>query len=191
MSTADKSAAPGASPVPHAPPPPSREASAAELRKKIELLTEFIQSSITDVGNKRKLNRKHATWIKMLILCMSGAATIFLGLNLGSHTESALKNAAFVLSSLVTIFNALEPFFNYRGLWVEHERANAGFYQVKDRMAYYTAGRSDADLEAKEIDKFYDQYEHVWATLNQAWTQRRQQYDDAGKGGKAAKASAK
>jgi len=150
---------------------------ASEARRKVDLLQSFIRSSIDDVGRKRRLNQNKATTVKMLILCMSGGATILLGLNLGPVAEQPFKNVAFALSSLVTVFNALEPFFNYRALWVEHERANAGFFQLKDRLEYYITGRTDAELDLKEIEKFYDEYEHVWATLNQAWNQQRLQYD--------------
>lgn len=150
---------------------------AEEARHKVELLQRFIKSSIDDVGRKRKLNQRRATIVKVLILSLSGGATILLGLNLGPAAELPLKNVAFALSSLVTLLNALEPFYNYRALWVEHERANAAFFQVKDRLTYYVSGRSDDELEAAELRKFYDEYERVWSSLSQAWTQLRQQYD--------------
>jgi hypothetical protein len=161
--------------------PPDASAAATEVRRKVELLRGFIAASIKDVGNKRKRNQHKATAVKVAILFMSGGATILLGLNLGSFAETPLKNTAFVLSSLVTVFNALEPFFNYRALWVEHERANAGFFQVKDRLEFYVAGRGDADLDVKEIDGFYADYERVWSTLNQAWNRERLQSQPDGK----------
>jgi hypothetical protein len=154
---------------------------AAEGRRKVELLQSFIKSSIGDVGRKRKLNQQRATIVKVLILCMTGGATLLLGLNLGPAAELPLKNVAFALTSLVTVFNALEPFFNYRALWVEHERANAAFFQVKDRLDFYVTGRSDRELDLNEVRKFYDEYERVWAALSQAWTQQRLQYENTGK----------
>ena len=93
-----------------------------------------------------------------------------------------IKNIAFVFSSLVTVFNALEPFFNYRSLWIEHEKANAAFFQVKDRLEFYITGRTDDELSLKEIDKFYEEYEEVWSSLNQAWSKQRLLYDLDGKG---------
>jgi hypothetical protein len=144
-----------------------------EVRSKIALLQEYVDKSIKDIGNKRKINQRRATVVKMLILCMSGGATILLGLNLGPSAEVSLKNVAFALSSLVTVFNALEPFFNYRALWLAHERANADFFQVKDRLNFYVTGRTDAELDSKQIDSYYAEYESVWTTLNQAWSQQR------------------
>jgi len=148
-------------------------AAVGETRHKVDLLQRFIKSSIDDVGRKRKVNQGRATIVKVLILCMSGGATVLLGLNLGPSTEVPLKNVAFALSSLVTVLNALEPFFNYRALWVEHERANAAFFQVKDRLEFYVTGRADSDLEMSQIDRFYGEYESAWSTLNQAWSQQR------------------
>lgn len=153
-----------------------------EARRKVELIQNFIKSSIDDVGAKRKRNQRKATVVKVSILCLSGGATLMLGLNLGPSAEVSLKNIAFVLSSLVTVFNALEPFFNYRSLWVEHEKANAAFFQVKDRLEFYVTGRSDNELSLKEIDKFYEEYEDVWSSLNQAWSKQRLLYDLDGKG---------
>lgn len=149
------------------------ELAESEARRKVALLQGFIKSSIADVGNKRKLNQNKATTVKVMILCMSAGATILLGLSFGPAVEATTKNIAFALSSSVTVLYALEPFFNYRALWIEHERANAGFYQVKDRLDFYVTGRSDTQLDLEEIRKFYDEYENVWSTLNQAWNQQR------------------
>lgn len=151
---------------------------ANQARKKVELLQSFLKLSIEDIGKKRKLNQRRATWAKLLILCMSGGATILLGIDISAAVEVPLKNAAFALTSLVTLLNALEPFFNYRGLWIEHERANAAFFAVKDRLAFYVTGRADAELELEVINGFYGEYEQVWANLNDAWQHKRQQYQD-------------
>lgn len=159
---------------------PGGTVAATDLRKKIELLSEFVQSSIADVSKKRKLNQRRATAIKVVILCTSGGATILLGLNLDQTMDVSVKNIAFALTSLVTLLNALEPFFNYRALWVEHERANAAFFHLKDRLQFYISGRSDSTLEADQIENFYTEYEQIWASLNQAWTTQRQSYEAIG-----------
>ena len=160
-------------------------ASKTDLREKIELLSEFVKSSIADVSKKRKLNQRRATAIKVMILCTSGGATILLGLNLDQTMEISVKNIAFTLTSLVTLLNALEPFFNYRALWVEHERANAAFFHLKDRMQFYSSGRTESTLEADQIEKFYTEYEQIWASLNQAWTTQRQSYQVIGPAAKS------
>ena len=149
---------------------------AGELRQKVKLLHDYLESSIADIAMKRRLNQTRATNIKVLILCLSGGATLLLGLDLGKLAELPLKNLAFAATSILTVLNALEPFFNYRALWVEHEKANAAFFAVKDRLNFYIAGRQDTDLNAEQIGKLYAEYEAVWAALNNAWSIQRQKY---------------
>ena len=55
----------------------------------------FIQNSIDDVAAKRKRNQFKATAVKVAILCLSGGATVLLGLNLGPGPDASMKNIAF------------------------------------------------------------------------------------------------
>src|SRR6187431_3059560 len=121
-------------------PPPG------ELAKKISLLEKWANDSIKYVNSARKTNRAKATGIKVSVLCLSGGATILLGLNIATGAELQLKNIAFALTSMVTVLNALEPFFNYRALWVEHERAKARFNQLHDQIRFYKEGKAEADF---------------------------------------------
>lgn len=96
------------------------------------------------------------------------------------HAQLPLKNLAFAFTAIVTVLNALEPFFNYRALWVEHERANASLYQLKDRLNFYVTGKEKTGLDISELEEFYAQYEQIWETLNQAWISQRQRYHEIG-----------
>ncbi|NMF82036.1 SLATT domain-containing protein [Nodosilinea sp. P-1105] len=154
------------------------EFSSSECMKKVELLQGYLESSIKDVGRKRKINQQRATSIKVLILCLSGGATVLLGLDIGMHAQLPLKNLAFAFTAIVTVLNALEPFFNYRALWVEHERANASLYQLKDRLNFYVTGKEKTGLDISELEEFYAQYEQIWEMLNQAWIAQRQRYHE-------------
>ena len=82
------------------------------------------------------------------------------------------------------MLSALEPFFNYRALWVEHERANGSFFHVKDRLGFYVTGRKDDELDLDKLARFYDEYEQVWSTLNAAWSRQRLLNDGTGAGEK-------
>jgi hypothetical protein len=152
--------------------------SSSENWQKVKLLQGYLGSSIKDVGDKRKKNQQRATSIKVVILCLSGGATVLLGLDIGTQAQLPLKNLAFAFTAIVTVLNALEPFFNYRALWVEHERANAALYQLKDRLTFYVTGKDDTDLRISDLKEFYAQYEQIWETLNQAWIAQRQQYHE-------------
>jgi len=158
----------------------SSEYNSAECIKKVELLQSYLEESIKDVRNKRRMNRRRATLIKLLILCLSGGATVLLGLDIGMNAQLPMKNIAFAFTASVTVLNALEPFFNYRALWIEHERANASLYQLKDRISFYVTGKDESGLDISELAGFYAQYEKIWETLNQAWIAQRQRYHEIG-----------
>jgi hypothetical protein len=95
---------------------------------------------------------------KLTVTACSAFATIFLGLKL-PNLESQFKDAAFVLTALVTLLNALEPFFNYRALWVEHETALWKFYRLRDKIEYYMAGRSPELVEAEDLNNLHVEYQ--------------------------------
>jgi hypothetical protein len=152
---------------------------AGELAKKITLLEGWTKSSIDYVNGARKTNRSKATGIKVGMLCLSGLATILLGLNIAAGVDLQFKNVAFALTSIVTVLNALEPFFNYRALWVEHERAKARFNRLYDQIRFYKEGKAETDLKAEAVNELFSEYDKIWSELNDAWSRERRQLEEA------------
>lgn len=130
------------------------------------LLQEKIDAALKKTRINMRENRKRASLIKLTVTACSAFATILLELKL-PNLESQFKDAAFVLTALVTLLNALEPFFNYRALWVEHETALWKFHRLRDKIEYYMAGRSPELVEAEDLNSA--EYQAIWDNLSQSW----------------------
>ena len=145
----------------------------SEIYAKAKWLEETIEKSISVARLRRSQNQRKASWVKTATIILSGLATIFLGLQL-SGLEKIFKEIAFVFSALVTLMTAIEPFFNWRALWVEHESALGDFHKLLDDLRYYLAGRSPEELEAKKMDSVYEDYQNVWKRVSDNWIGHRQ-----------------
>lgn len=145
-----------------------------EVQAKVSLLQEMINSALNQTRSNMKENRVRASQVKLTVTICSALATVFLGLQTPS-LESFFRNSALALTALVTLLNALEPFFNYRALWVEHEIALWRFHRLRDRFEYYLAGQPSDMLELQELDKFHAEYQNIWDDLSLSWINYRKQ----------------
>jgi len=143
-----------------------------EIENKVEFLKQYIEISIGEMKKHRKQNQRRASAIKVSMLIFSSFATILLGVQLNNQ-ESLLKNIAFVLSAAVTLLNALEPFFNFRALWIEHEQGLASMYRLQNDFDFYLAGRKVEEIDHSRIELFRKRYEEVWNTLNENYLRFR------------------
>lgn len=146
----------------------------AALQAKVALLQEKIDAALKKTRINMRENRKRASFVKLAVTACLAFATIFLGLK-SPNLESQLKDAAFVLTAFVTLLNALEPFFNYRALWVEHETALWKFHRLRDKIEYHMAGRSPELVETEDINNFHVEYQSIWDDLSQSWISYRKQ----------------
>ncbi|MBI3244059.1 MAG: SLATT domain-containing protein [Chloroflexi bacterium] len=150
---------------------------ADELRKtpvqeKAELTKRKIEDAIQYTSATKRANRRNASFIKVFTIFLSGTATVVLGLQI-TGLEKWFKDIAFVFSTLITLFAALEPYFNYRALWVEHELALSRFYRLRDELEYYVAGTELDKLSEEKLNEFYKRYQEIWNELSTAWIQHR------------------
>ncbi len=135
---------------------------------KAEWLINNIKISIKHTSQNKHKNRRKASTIKIATIALSGVATILLGLQIVGW-EKYFKEIAFVLGAIVTLINALEPFFNYRSLWVEHEVALADFHRLQDELDYRLSGTELAENKIEELDTIHAQYQGIWKNLNHSW----------------------
>lgn len=143
-------------------------------KEKVEFLRTRINDSLTRARDNRQKNRKMASFIKIIIVLLSAIATILLGLE-NPVLNPLYKDIAFVFTALVTTLNALEPFFNYRALWVEHEIALWKFYRLRDKIDFYLAGIEPEQANPDKLNSFYNEYQTIWNDLSTSWLSYRKQ----------------
>ncbi|PSB27071.1 SLATT domain-containing protein [Stenomitos frigidus] len=144
------------------------------ITAKIELLQAKVDDAIKKVRGNRRDNRRKASLIKLTATFCSATATILLGLKV-PNLESQLKDIAFVLTALITLLSALEPFFNFRALWVEHEIALWKFHRLRDKIEFYLAGNKPEKMSIDEINGFHAEFQIIWDDLSQSWINYRKQ----------------
>jgi len=79
------------------------------------------------------------------------------------------------LTALITLLSALEPFFNFRALWVEHEIALWKFYRLRDKIDFYLAGNKPEKMSMEEIISFHAEFQTIWNDLSQSRFNYRKQ----------------
>lgn len=149
-----------------------RKSSASSANEKAELLKSKLEDAIGQTGWQKTRNRQRASYTKVAAIFFSSIATVLLGLQIAGM-ESQFKNIAFVFSALVTLLTALEPYFNFRALWVEHEFAQSRFLGLRDDLHYYLAGLDPGDINEDQITEFQRKYQNIWDELNKAWVEYR------------------
>ncbi len=71
------------------------------------------------------------------------------------------------------MLNALEPYFNFRAVWLECEKAIARFHSVQDELSFYLAGIEANEVSIERIDKIFDKYRSIWNDFDDAHIQHR------------------
>lgn len=118
---------------------------------------------------RRRSWRRMASSTHILVLGLSAAATVVLGL----ADLDGLGQWGFVFSALVTTVSAVEPFFNWRSRWVLAEEALAKWHRLEEDLATYVAATAAQDLQQEKILEFYSGYCDVWEDFSNRWIEQR------------------
>lgn len=151
---------------------PDRDNVVPELHDRAGFLRYEIERAISQTGYQKLRNQKRASYIKLAAMFFSSAATVLLGLK-GVGSEQIFKNMAFVFSASVTLLTALEPFFNFRSFWVEHEVAQGRFLGLRADLDFYLAGSDAKDPDETKLAGFHQTYQKIWDDLNTVWAENR------------------
>src|SRR3954454_4894849 len=147
------------------PPDNSSSARVSVLRNKIDTALEKLRKS-------RDRNRRKASFIKITNIILTGLATLLLGLQIGGMAEIQ-KGLEFALTGAATLLNALEPFFNYRTLWIEHEVAQCKLHRLEDEPDYFLARTDPETNDGESLTSFENRYLEVWDSLSERWIESR------------------
>jgi hypothetical protein len=153
---------------------PQKDATDQEIKAKIELIKLKVKNALEHVKYNRHHNRKKASFIKLTTTFCAAAATVLLGVE-STGWEDIFKDIAIGLTATVTLLSALEPFFNFRALWVEHEVALWKFYRLDDKLEFYIAGNNSDTVDINTVNSFYVEYQSIWDELSQSWINYRKQ----------------
>lgn len=144
----------------------------SEIEDKTKWLSDAIQEGLDRSRRKKREFKAKASIIKISTVFLSGLMTVLLGLQIQGY-EDKFKMIAFVLGAIVTVLNALEPFFNFRSLWIEHEEATYRLYRLQDDFTFYLKGKKPEEVSDKKVEEFNKQYSQIWVDVSRRWLELR------------------
>jgi hypothetical protein len=153
------------------PVPPSTSADMA-ASDRLDWLSNRVDQSLTLVAEKRARFQKAASRIQVTTIALTGGVSLCLGLDMAG-IEGPLKATAFVFGVVVTLMNAIEPYFNMRALWIEHEDAKFRLHRLRDRIDFYRAGLTHEPICAEAVLEFEKQHQDIWERVSTEWLSRR------------------
>lgn len=133
------------------------------------LLREWIISGNGYARSRKVLFRGWASSTRLLSLLLGAASTVILGL----QDLDAWTGLAFALVAVVTVVNAVEPFFNWRSRWVLMEETQYRFYRLQDDLDYFLAKKSPEELQFADVDPFFTRYQEIWDDISRRWLEFR------------------
>ena len=154
--------------IPPTPIPDTNQDNVSSVREQALWLQKQVEDSIRYVHMIEMRLRRSASIIRIITLLLSGVVTIALGIRWPAYAET-LRNIAFVLGAVSTMLISVDLYFNYRGLWIEHEEAEWRLHRLKDRIAFYLQGRADDQLSAATVAGFHESYQWIWDNLSTRW----------------------
>ena len=158
--------------VPTTPIPDSQPNDVSSPKDQATWLVKKIGDSIDYVQKARVRFQKWAGRIRVVTLVLSGVITVALGIRWDAYSDD-LRNIAFVVGALTTMLASLDLYFNYRGLWVEHEEAEWRLQRLRDRIEFYISGVTDEAINAATIAEFHESYQWIWDNLSKSWLSLR------------------
>lgn len=146
--------------------------SAADARPQqspVEQLKDRIEVTLRYTQGRRKGHQRWAAAIRVRSVALSGAATIILGL----EDLSTWAGLAFSFTALVTLLGALEPFFNFRGIWLILEDGQAKTHRLEDDLNFYLAESRETGPDPERLRMFHDRLQRIWQDMSDAWNNQR------------------
>jgi hypothetical protein len=127
-------------------------------------------SADMDWTDSRKIRfRKRASYVKVAALLLTAASTVVLGI----QAIPARADIALPMVALVTVFGALEAFFNWRSRWVLMEEAQYRLNRIRDEVDYYLVTTPLAELEKERLNQFFAAQQDVWGDVSRRWIEFR------------------
>jgi uncharacterized membrane protein YhaH (DUF805 family) len=148
---------------------PVRRAREAQVSKELGVLIKHFE-------RKRGYERNAAFWLKISVVLLASSITVLLGLTLDAQYQPIAKNVALVLSAAIAVINAIEGFFNHRGLWI---RRTVTLRRLRDleRDMLFSLAEDTTDL-SEQLQQFKDRLQSIMADDMREWLKLRSEQAD-------------
>lgn len=145
----------------------------AEIDAKVRYLVEEIAKRIEETEKKRHKEKRIAFWLRFATVAFSGAITVLLGLQVSQRVGVFFSNTALVLGAMITVFSAVDAFYNYRGLYISRTVLIWNLEDVHRRLNYLMAGSDGASVTKDEVDRLLQDLRQILAQNAREWRHLR------------------
>jgi hypothetical protein len=138
--------------------------------EQLDFIKKMIMERLADADSSRLFYRQRAYRYYISTIVLGAFTTVLLGLNIETLKETA-RIGALIITSLVTIINAYNAFFNNKELWVANNSAVNRFYQLNFDISF--AEKNLTKISDEEILIFKKRYQEILDELNTTWQKNR------------------
>jgi hypothetical protein len=132
------------------------------------VFTKHFEDTIVRFEKDRHRHKRSALWLKMSATALGATATVLLGWDSPGEFAPLLKNAALMVTALITVVAAYDAFFEPRKLWV---RETFVLNSLRDLMREFEIRKAVRDLAPDELALFSDRFHEILRKSLTEWTQ--------------------
>ena len=89
-----------------------------------------------------------------------------------NETEIVFKNIALILSAGLTLFSAIEAFFNHRELWIRYTITATLLMSLKAEIDFRSSHQG-VEVPEIEIEKYFERYQSILRETYEFWSRLR------------------
>lgn len=143
--------------------------------EQLTLLKQNIEDRIKGINGRRLYYRGRALFAVVSTALLAALSAVLLGLNLENWSEE-IRIAVLIITSIISLINVYNAFFNYKDLWIANNTALNKFYELKFSINFAEKGEPKPDGNA--VERFRSTYQQILNELNQTWLKTRTDSQD-------------
>jgi len=136
----------------------------------LEFLQLEIDKRIIGINSRRIFYRRYAYNTFIITALLGAITTIILGLKVNAEWAETVRISALIITSIVTLINAYNAFFNHKELWIANNRALNRFYELRFNIDFFLRS---TNMDLQNIETFKSNYQEILNELNQNWDKNR------------------
>ncbi|MDJ1483115.1 DUF4231 domain-containing protein [Cytophagaceae bacterium YF14B1] len=135
-------------------------------------LKKSISDRITSVNRNRLYYRRRSFYAFISTTILAALTTVLLGINsVDPDCKEFIRIAALLISSVITIVNAYNSYFNHKELWLINNQALNRFYKLQFEIEFLEKGHEN--ITPDKINELREEYQKIIDQLNSEWDRHR------------------
>ncbi|ESA38559.1 hypothetical protein N836_31980 [Leptolyngbya sp. Heron Island J] len=144
------------------------------VSERLKFFQDELDTQIQRNAKKRKEEKSKAFRLKITAVAFAAAITVLLGLNTNESQTKLFKNMALILGASITLLNAVDAFYDYRGLWIRRTVTLSRLLYLKRISEFYIRGREECEINEQKLAIFMEDLNEILQEDLNAWLKMRE-----------------